>query len=210
MAALPIGYRDIITPYNVFSEEKTFLTTSANNRVYVARAGGYRYRVALNIRPFTLLKQSDSDQFELIRIHLAKYPFFSVPIFNTIVNEVSGTVLVDQAAPSGYNSVGDYDVKLTATPTGSFKPGQYIRFANKNKVYQVESHSGTDITLVQRLRQNLLVGDDELYYDELDYNGDSFNGVMGDFLNEDFGNAIAGVQDGVLGRINTLSLIENL
>ena len=43
MATLPIGYRDIITPYNPFAEEKAFITSSANNRAYVARAGGFRY-----------------------------------------------------------------------------------------------------------------------------------------------------------------------
>lgn len=214
MAALPISYRDIITPYNIYGEEKVGVTSSANNRIYVARQGGYRYRMQLTLRPFTLLKGSDGVKFETIKIHLMEFPSFSVPMFNTVSNEITGTPEVLASATTGLNGVSDNQVKMDgATYTGDFQPGQYIQFSNKNKVYQVRSYDNIDniITLVQPLRQNLESGGTVyLNYQALDYDNASFNGVMGEFVNEDFGESVSRIEDGVLARINTLALVENL
>jgi len=223
MAALPIRLRDIVTPYLVWGEEKADIISAANNRLYVTRGGGYRYRIRLNIRPFNILAQDQQVRFEALRAFLTKYPQFSVPIINTVPNNVSDAGLYNIDTPDGtHNEVGGYTVKVPASSwstLGQFNPGQYIKFSDKAKVYQVESQNSNIITLTQRIR-NKLDGSENIIFQEpiapsvnyfgIQWSNENFNGVMCDVVNEDFGNPSGSVEDGILGNINTLVLLESI
>jgi hypothetical protein len=222
MAALPIGIRDIITPYMVYGEEQAEIVQSANNRVYVSRGGGYRYRMTLNLRPFNILNKthelgnsnSDAARFEYIRAKLTKYPQLDLPIINTIQNEIAGTAMV--AYDDDHNRPGVYTVQVdNLSFTGRFQSGQYIKFGapqGKEKVYQVEEYNYLTgvITLTQRLRQWVQTPARSIIYSEVDGLNIPFDGVMAGFVNEDFGHPVARIDDGIHGIIGPLSLIENI
>ena len=219
MAALPFPYTDIITPYNVWGEESSSILQSINQRVYVTRRGGYRYKMTLSLRPYTLLSEDDSAQFDLLRTFLTKYPQFSVPMLNNQLNTFDDlgvpVTVEDMTGDDTYNVPGAYKVRIPGTGwSGQFYPGQYIKFSDKDKVYQVEEQNGQDIVLAQRLRQTLNpVGINpaaDIIYEEADGINLPFNGVMCGMVNEDFGYSNGQVTDGVLGQIGPLSLIENI
>ena len=208
MAELPISIRDIITPYDLFGEEVAEVYQSSNNRVYVARGGGYRYSLNLNIKPMSILSTTESVKFETVRAFLTKNPQMEIPIFNVVPNTVTGTATCQADAIHG--QPGAYTVKINAGSYGGgpFQTGQYVTFGVKAKIYQIESYSAEILTLVQRLRHTVTAGDVIGYAGN--FGGVDFNGIVGGFVNQDFGNRTARIEGGILGQIGPLSLIENI
>ena len=212
MAALPISVRDIITPYSVYPEQKATVVPAANNRVYVTSQGGYRYRMTLNVRPFTVLRQEDSIAFEALRIHLARAARFEVPMINLVPNGITPGSTLTVTPLVNHNGPGMYDVNIAEGESfGTFGHGQYIQFSNRSKAYQIFSHTGNNIKLIHPLRHNLIDGGTTtINYAALDANNTPFNGIMGSFVNEDFGNVATTIDSGVLAKVNQLSLIESV
>jgi len=210
MALLPINVSHIITPYLVYGEENTSVLQAVNNRVYVSRGGGYRYKVTLSLRPFTILSSEDATIFEGIRMFLTKYPQMDIPVLNVVDNLIPAIDVPEILDHATYNQPGQYVVYHDPTSySNNFTPGQFISFSNKAKVYQIESISGNNLTLTQRLRQTLTSAH-TINHVGYDTSNVLFNGVTGGFVNEDFGNPVASINGGILGQINTLSLIENI
>jgi len=213
-STLPISVREISTPYTVWGEENVNIVESSNNKIYISRGGGFRYRVTLNIIPFNILSSESAVRFEFLRAYLTRNPSFSIPILNTIPNQIVGS---PEVIASFTDNEPGFDTVLvdTGTFTGDFQPGQYIKFSNKEKVYQVgDYNSGTGvITLTQKLRQKVNPENainKTISYAGVDYYGTAFDGITGSFVNEDFGNPVASIDDGILGRISPLVLIENI
>jgi hypothetical protein len=232
MSYLPIAKRDIVTPFNIAAGESASLVVTANNKASFARRGGFHYSLTMGIRPYNLLIDSQNYTYWDIVTFLNTNPFFYVPIFNmreTRVFAVSPTITVN-----GDHLPGDYTVNIngmtggtatndplynaadpSSTPALTLRPGEFIKFAGKDKVYQVRSHVGNVVTLIQPLVAAVSNTTAVTYKEQLNQaghplNGVTFSGVFGKFINEDFGNPINRIEDGILGSIGPLKLKEKL
>lgn len=212
MAKLPIEMRDIVTPYNISANESADMVVTANNKTSFVRRGGRFFSIKIGIRPFNLRVASQADRYWRIVTFLNSNPSFEVPIHNMMENEFFNTTTTVDGAFSVNTQVLTID---TDSSSKQFKPGQYIRFANKSKLYQVSSHSGTALTLTQPLSQSLSnntqIESTETVSDSLHpMNGVKLNGLWVTAYNEDFGNPQNRIEGGIMGNIGPLTLREAL
>lgn len=211
MSYLPITMRDIVTPFNISSGESASLVNTASNKASFVRNGGFHFTLTMGIRPYNLRVGEQNKRYWEIVTYLSANPFFKVPLINMYRAPIYDTA--PQITVNGEHLPGDNTVSVTSTSEKLY-PGTFIRFSNKDKVYQVLSHpSGSNtVTLSHPLAAKVPAGT-ELIYDEADQflnDGTMLQGVYGKFLNEDFGNPVNRIEDGIIGNIGPLSLKEKL
>jgi hypothetical protein len=200
MALLPITMLDIITPYMVASEETITMVTAANRKQAVVRSLSHQFTMKLQLKPINVRTHS-SRYYELITF-LTKNSSFEVPIMNLFDNTVTGTITV-----SGSHVVGDDSI--SCNNSSLFQPGQFIRFSNKSKLYQVQYASGGLLYLSHGLR-HAVPNATTITYADTYYDSTALNGVRATFINDDFGSVYGSIEDGVLGTFATLTLKEDL
>jgi len=201
MSNLPINKSDIITPFNISASENVDIVTAANNKTSLARRGGFHYLLTMGIRPYSVIKDKDNEKYWSIVTFLNRYPFFYVPLYNLIEPTVTGSV------STGGGSIGDTQLTVSA---GGFRPGMFIKFAGKDKIYQIAVAGSSTITLAHPLVATVPNGTSVIYKETNTVDGLQMNGIYGKFINEDFGNPVNRIEDGILGRIGPLSLKEKL
>ena len=213
MSYLPIAKRDIVTPFNIAAGESASLVVTANNKASLVRQGGFHYSLTMGIRPYNLLVDSQNYTYWDVVTFLNTEPYFYVPIFNMRETEIFA------AAPTittvGTHAPGVQTITIAGYGANSFRPGEFIKLGNKNKIYQVRSHAGNQLSLAQPLLSDLPTGSAVIYKETLSQvghpmNGVAFSGVFGYFINEDFGNPINRIEDGIIGNIGPLKLKEKL
>jgi len=221
MSTLPITKRDIVTPFNISMGESASLVTTASNKSSFARQGGFHYALTMGIRPYNLRVDSQNYRYWDIVTFLAGSPFFYVPIFDMVESEVykwndQGVITVEDDEPV---LPGDNTLRISLNVNEArFRPGQFIKIGEKDKLYQVRSHAGTSLTLSQPVVSTVNNGDRVRYSqvnpagmpEDHPLYGVRINGVYGKFLNEDFGNPVNRIEDGIIGNIGPLSLKEKL
>lgn len=203
MATLPIAVSQIGLPWQVHVEENVDILQSANNTPQVVSHGGWRLAVSLNIVPVNSV--ADPATVEEIATFLEANSVFDLPLLNQSANTMSGSWTVD-----GAHSVGDTTIVVNPG-TGTPNPGQYIRFGSKKKVYRVASYGGspTTITLTKPLRQ-ALADTDTITYTGTDGKSNAFDGVLGEFVNLDFGGTTHNLDDALVARFGPFKLVESL
>ena len=205
MAALPIYFEDIITPYHINLNETTSLVVAANSKARMIRTGSQYFSVEMGIKPRNL--RFSADTFWRIATFLQSEPIFEVPMHNM---QASQFTVNDQLTQQSNNvtvgaAIGDKRVAVSGSQL--YNPGQYVKFSGKTKAYQVASVDATYIYLTQPLRQTVAQGS-QCIWRENGYDGDIFDGIMGNFINEDFGNPSHKIEGGILGSFNPLVLRE--
>jgi len=228
MSYLPIAKRDIVTPFNISMGESASLVETTNHKASLVRQGGFHYSLTMGIRPYNLMVDSQNERYWEIVTYLAANPFFKVPLFNMFSEE-------RRVAPDAYAwaAAGNFGTGTIVTVTSQSLPGDntliislssntaklrtgdFIRIGSKDKVYQVQKHENNVLTLAQPVIATTEVGD-RVFFSELfqqsghPMDGVRFSGVFGKFINEDFGNPINRIEDGIIGNIGPLSLKEKL
>ena len=207
MASLPIAHTEIVTPYVINEDEVVDILDTANHTTAVVRQGGQRFSISASLAPIHIGR--DPGHFAEIDVFLAANPTFEFPVKNVAPVTLATTVTTSQA-----RSVGDTTVTVTLGAAGQGAPvaGQFITFAGSNKIYRILSYAsggattGT-ITLTKPLRQS--VSNSALVTTTgTDGKGNSFSGVMGTFVNVDFGAPMHRIDDSVLARFGPFQLIE--
>jgi len=217
---LPIEMRDLITPYNLAANEAANMVVTSNSKASFVRRGGFYFTLDMGIRPYNLRVASQVERYWEIVGFLNKYPSFSVPVHNmqpSKMKDGNGNFL--SLTVQGGPYVPGYVSGILVTDRGAnmLNPGQYVKFGSNNKLYQVQYHNtSTDrIYLTQPLSHTVTSGN-AVVHDE--YSTESghpmenirHNGIWVEFLNEDFGNPINRIEDGILGNIGPLKLRERL
>jgi len=203
MAFLPIYISDIVTPYNIGVNEAADLVIAANNKSSIVRRAGYYYSAVIGIKDRNM--RANADSFWRIVSFMAANPKFSVPLHNMQASNVRPEQVVNVTVLAPVNAKS-----LTISSISErFNPGQYIKFANKPKLYQVLSHVGNILSLMQPLSA-AVPASTRIIFKETGYDGEVFNGIMGEFLNEDFGIPNYKIEDGLIGSIGPLTLREVL
>jgi len=212
MATLPIATSYMTAPVGLDQESVLDINESASRNLTVVGRGGHRFRYELDLRPLNVNSVSLAAEANEITAFLDENAIFEVPILNFEPVTTTGTIQVDAAAPIGVTTV---DVAYALTTTPSLPEGSYIVFSNKSKVYRIKSESrsggSTDATwtLTHPLRQSLTTSH-TVTYTGTDGKSNAFNGVLGSFVNENFGGKQYIFRDGVLLDFRPLNLLENI
>ena len=201
MSNLPINKSDIVTPFNISASENVDIVTAANNKTSLARRGGFHYLLTMGIRPYNVIRDKDNAKYWSISTFLNRYPFFYVPLYNLVAPTVTGSVT------TGGGDIGSTQLTISA---GGFRPGMFIKFEGKDKIYQIASAGSSKITLAHPLVATVSSGTSVIYKETNTVDGELMNGIYGKFINEDFGNPVNRIEDGILGKIGPLSLKEKL
>jgi len=217
---LPIELRQIVTPYNLAANESANMVVTSNNKASFVRRGGFFHTLDLGITPFNLRVESQAEAYWRIVGFLNKYPSFAVPIHNMQPNKMETspgnfqalTVLSGPYVPGYTGGILTQDLGAAY-----LNPGQYIKFSTNDKLYQVEYHdtSAERIYLTQPLSHTVR-STNSIVHNEVSTDvghpmeNVNFNGIWCEFLNEDFGNPINRIEDGIMGMIGPLKLREKL
>ena len=205
MADLPINIADIITPYHINVNEITSLVVSANSKSRMIRSGSQYFSMEMGIKPRNMMRHP--DEFWRIATFLQSNPTFSAPMHNMQASKFAineGLTLQSTNVTSGA-AIGATRVAVSSSQ--NYNAGQYVKFGSRTKVYQVTTADSTYIYLSTPLRQ--VVGQGDLcIWREDGWNGETFDGIMGLFNNEDFGNPSHKIEDGIMGTFNNLVLRE--
>ena len=178
MAVLPISHRHYALPYTLVNGEDTTTYRSSNRRPTVVRHGSHSFEFTLQLIPFNVVNAKSF--IENLSTFLEMNAVFDIPINNRITNTLSGNWRI-----SGGHRVGASSISVNPA-VGAPQVGQYLRFGTKSKVYRVRAYNRGTITLTKPLRQSLR-DRDALIYSAVDGLGDRFDGVLGEFVNKDFG-----------------------
>ncbi len=206
MATIPIATAEIITPYVLVEEETVDVLQSSSKTTSVISRGGNRWMLLLAIAPINIRKSP--GHYDELNVFFATKSIFSVPLTNTTPNKLTGSIAVSEDANVGSTKV------ILDIPASNGQPnvGQLITFSNKSKVYRVASHrkltsNRTEIILTKPLRQSL-----DTYvsviYSGTDGASETFDGVLGSFVNVDYGRTNHRVDQGILAKFGPLKLIE--
>ena len=217
---LPIELRNIVTPYNLAANEAANMVVTSNNKASFVRRGGFHFTLDLAITPFNLTVRSQAERYWEIVGFLNKYPSFGVPIHNMIPSNMigdSGQYHAMRVQEGPYAPGYTEGIKVNGLGARGLNPGQYIQIGLHNKLYQVIRHDMENyrIYLSQPLSATINTSD-SVIHDE--YTTDNlhpmlnvrFNGLWVDFINEDFGNPVNRIEDGIMGNIGPLKLREKL
>ena len=201
MAVLPVPYTSVGLPWALSEDENIEFLESANNTPQSIRHGGHRFSLPLELVPVFMV--NDAATAAEIDVFLAANVSFEIPLINMPASTNSGTWTVD-----GAHSIGDTTIDLNVG-TGDLQPGQFIRFGTKKKVYRVRSWASPTVTLTKPLRQDL--SDlDAVVYTGTDGKSNNFNGVLGEFMNKDFGSPSYTVDEELVARFGPFRLVETL
>lgn len=160
MADFPLTYTNVagasatVTPSSVEVElnSRTVRTTSISGRQQVRSFGTSYYVVTLNFPPLT---EEDRAQVKA-KLTALRGGVNTFTIATKNFTDKKGTSGVSEGIAS---SAAIGATTVTMDDSNEFKPGEYIKFSNHTKAYQVISHSGTTLTIEPPL-QTAITGSD--------------------------------------------------
>ena len=160
MADFPLTYTNVagasatVTPSSVEVElnSRTVRTTSISGRQQVRSFGTSYYVVTLNFPP---LIEEDRAQVKA-KLTALRGGVNTFTIATKNFTDKKGTSGVSEGIAS---SAAIGATTVTMDNSNEFKPGEYIKFSNHTKAYQVISHSGTTLTIEPPL-QTAITGSD--------------------------------------------------
>jgi hypothetical protein len=199
VALLPIAYTDIGTPYRLNNDGNFDYQDAGDNRPSAVDQGGDRFHLQLSLVPMNeRLRALDVDDIDTF---LESEMVFDVPVINRRATAMTGSWAV-----SGPHSVGDTVINVSPG-AGAPHVGQVIRFGTNMKINRVKSYAAGAITLTRPLRQ-ALIDTEQVVYSEVDAKGNTFNGVLGRFLNTDFKDTSPVVQRSIWAQFGPYRLVE--
>lgn len=160
MADFPLTYTNVagasatVTPSSVEVElnSRTVRTTSISGRQQVRSFGTSYYVVTLNFPPLT---EEDRAQVKA-KLTTLRGGVNTFTIATKNFTDKKGTSTASEGIAS---SAAIGATTITMDNSNEFKPGEYIKFSNHTKAYQVISHSGTTLTIEPPL-QTAITGSD--------------------------------------------------
>ena len=160
MADFPLTYTNVagasatVTPSSVEVElnSRTVRTTSISGRQQVRSFGTSYYVVTLNFPP---LIEEDRAQVKA-KLTTLRGGVNTFTIATKNFTDKKGTSSASEGIAS---SAAIGATTVTMDDSNEFKPGEYIKFSNHTKAYQVISHSGTTLTIEPPL-QTAITGSD--------------------------------------------------
>lgn len=160
MADFPLTYTNVagasatVTPSSVEVElnSRTVRTTSISGRQQVRSFGTSYYVVTLNFPPLT---EEDRAQVKAKLTALRG----GVNTFTIATKNFTDKKGSSSASEGIASSAAIGATTVTMDDSNEFKPGEYIKFSNHTKAYQVISHSGTTLTIEPPL-QTAITGSD--------------------------------------------------
>lgn len=160
MADFPLTYTNVagasatVTPSSVEVElnSRTVRTTSISGRQQVRSFGTSYYVVTLNFPPLT---EEDRAQVKAKLTALRG----GVNTFTIATKNFTDKKGSSSASEGIASSAAIGATTVTMDNSNEFKPGEYIKFSNHTKAYQVISHSGTTLTIEPPL-QTAITGSD--------------------------------------------------
>ena len=115
---------------SVSSEQNTIVSVTTSGRVQARQIDGQKFRISLAYPPMT------RTEFAPIKAFLMKQRS-RLNTFTVIPPTISNAQGTASGTPTGTASAGDTSITLSGSGTGTLKAGDYIKFANHNKVYMV-------------------------------------------------------------------------
>jgi len=200
MAKLSIRKRDIITPYNLSPIEASELVVTSSNRASVSRRGGFCFSLTMGIRPYSMIDKDDFEQYWRLVGELSRDPYLEVPLYNAIETDTFKAG-IEVITPTASRPVGADTITVS---TSLIMPGQIFRV--DAKLYQAANVAGSTIFLSKPLSQEI----DTSTQIVLSEDKNDHDGPDGYFVNEDFGNPVNRIEDGILGVIGPLQFKEKL
>lgn len=149
MADFPLTYTnvagDTVTIHpsgvEVNLNQNTVRTTSLSGRQQVRSFGISYYNVTVNLPP---LIEEDFEQIKAkltsLRGGLNTFTLATKPFTN---KRVDGRTDANEGIASSSTAIGS--TSITTVGSNEFKPGEYFKFSNHNKMYQVITCSGTTL-----------------------------------------------------------------
>ena len=115
----------------ISSQQNTIVSVTSSGRKQARQIDGQRFTITLQYPPMTRSEFSPIKAF--IMKQRSQLESFTV-IPPATESDAQGTA---SGTPTGTASVGATSITLGGTGTGTLKAGDYIKFANHNKVYMV-------------------------------------------------------------------------
>ncbi len=149
MADFPLTYTDVsgasvtISPSTVDVDlnQTTVRTTSLSGRQQVRSFGTSSYIVTLNFPP---LDEEDRAQIKA-KLTSLRGGVNTFTIATDNFTSKKGTSTAEEELGSSFTGAVGV-TQVTTIGSNEFKPGEYFKFSNHNKVYQVITCSGTTLT----------------------------------------------------------------
>jgi len=115
---------------NITSRQNTIVSVTSSGRKQARQIDGQRFTITLSYPPMTRTEFAPIKAF--IMKQRSQLESFTVipPTESDALGTASGT-------PNGTASAGDTSITLGGSGTGTLKAGDYIKFANHDKVYMV-------------------------------------------------------------------------
>ena len=149
---------------NVSSQQNTITSVTTSGRVQARQIDGQRFSITLAYPPMTRTEFAPIKAF-LMKQRSRLNTFTVVP---PTIKDALGTA---SGTPNGTASAGDTSITLGGSGTGTLKAGDYIKFANHDKVYMVvedqsDISTGT-LTIEPPLRST--VSSQDITYDDVPF-----------------------------------------
>ena len=147
------------------SVQKTLLSKSASGKRYARQIDGQRFLFTANI-----ITSKRSDVYGELMAFIMKQRS-SKETFTIVPPEISNARGTASGTPNGTASAGATSITLGGSGTGTLKAGDYIKFANHDKVYMIvedqsDISTGT-ITIEPPLRE--AVSSSDITYDSVPF-----------------------------------------
>ena len=115
---------------SISSQQSTIISVTASGRKQARQIDGQRFTITLKYPPMT------RTEFAPIKAFIMKQRS-QLESFTVIPPTESDALGTAGGTPTGTASAGATSITLGGTGTGTLKAGDYIKFANHNKVYMV-------------------------------------------------------------------------
>lgn len=147
------------------SVQKTLLSKSASGKRFARQIDGQRFLFTANI-----VTAKRSDVYGELMAFIMKQRS-SKETFTIVPPEISNARGTASGTPNGTASAGDTSITLGGSGSGTLKAGDYIKFANHDKVYMVvadqsDISTGT-LTIEPPLRE--AVSSSDITYDSVPF-----------------------------------------
>ena len=149
---------------NITSRQNTIVSVTSSGRKQARQIDGQRFTITLSYPPMTRTEFAPIKAF--IMKQRSQLESFTVipPTESDALGTASGT-------PNGTASAGDTSITLGGSGTGTLKAGDYIKFANHDKVYMVVADqsdiSTGSLTIEPPLRT--AVSSTDIIYDDVPF-----------------------------------------
>jgi hypothetical protein len=115
---------------NITSRQNTIVSVTSSGRKQARQIDGQRFTITLAYPPMT------RSEFAPIKAFIMKQRS-QLESFTVIPPTESDALGTASGTPNGTASAGDTSITLGGSGTGTLKAGDYIKFANHDKVYMV-------------------------------------------------------------------------